>query len=108
MSGVAALAEALARGGRVVWDPPDCPRLLVPAGQRDRVLADRVTVREVLRRAVIFREQARTAGPLPILALPDAPLNGPGCISCGTSTEPDYFRCAVCALAVALALDGKP
>ncbi|MBI4391131.1 MAG: hypothetical protein HY575_04550 [candidate division NC10 bacterium] len=108
MGGVIALKEALALGGRVVWNPPERPRLLVPAGHRDRLLADRETIREVLRRAVIFRAQARTTGPLPILALPDAPLDGPGCMSCGSWAEPDHFRCAVCALAVALALDVEP
>ncbi|MGH7407870.1 MAG: hypothetical protein ACREKF_07685 [Candidatus Methylomirabilales bacterium] len=108
MSGVAALQEALARGGRVIWDPPARPRLLVPAGERDRVLADRETVREVLRRAALFRQQVRTPGPLPILALPEAPLNGPGCLSCGGTVERRRFRCAVCALAVDLALEVKP
>lgn len=110
MTGVAALAEALARGGRVVWDAPR-PRLLVPPALRDRVLADRETVRKLLGRAALFREQARRfiheGRPLPILALPEygGEIRG-GCISCGDPAGPGPFRCAVCALAVRLALEG--
>ena len=107
MTGVVALAEVLARGGRVVWDAPR-PRLMVPPDLREKVLADRETVKEVLRRAALFRQQARTPGPLPILALPGAPLSGPGCLSCGATVERGRFRCAVCALAVDLALEVKP
>lgn len=110
MTGVAALAEVLARGGRVVWDAPR-PRLLMPPDLRERVLADRETVRELLRRAVIFRGQAerfiRDGRPLPVLALPEH-RGDRGCISCGAPAGPGPFRCAVCALAVGLALQGNP
>ena len=104
MTSVAALAEALDRGGRVVWDR-EPPRLLVPSALRLKVEADRATVREVLRRAAIFREQVRTPGPCPILALPDCP-DGDGCLSCDATIDPGHFRCELCALAVRLALEG--
>lgn len=41
MVDVGALAEALAAGGRILWDPPERPRLLVPKDLRPRVEADR-------------------------------------------------------------------
>ena len=111
MTGVAVLTEAMTRGGKVVWDPPDKPRLLAPPSLHQALKADRETVKEVLRRAAIFREQAtrfvREGRALPILALQDRP-EGDGCASCGTPLNGRRYRCEVCALAVALALEGTP
>ena len=105
------LTEALSRGGRLLWDQPNSPRLMVPATLRGKVEAERDTVREVIRRATIFREQAlgfiEHQQPLPILALPEHPGAG-GCVSCGAAVGPAHHRCAVCALAVRLALEGTP
>ena len=100
MSGVLALSEALARGGRVVWDAPK-PRLLVPPSLRPKVEADREAVREILRRAALFRDQAaafiRDGRPLPTLAFPeyDGRTRG-GCISCGAppARVPSAVPCA--------------
>lgn len=108
MSGVLALTEALAQGGQVVWDAPK-PRLLVPPGFRSKVEAHRETVREVLRRAAIFREQAfafiQGGQALPLLTLPEYGGEiGGGCISCGAAAAPGSSRCPICALAVELAL----
>jgi hypothetical protein len=54
----------------VVFEPPDHPRLLVPKGMAAKLREDVKTVREVLRRAVLFRDQVQRPGPLPLLVLP--------------------------------------
>jgi hypothetical protein len=63
-------------------------------------------VREVLRRAVVFRRQldASAGRPfVPLLVLPEAPSFRFGaCISCGVQTE--RWRCPFCLAAVYLAL----
>lgn len=110
MGTCAVLSEALALGGKVVFDPPDKPRLLVPKGWGARVEAEAPTVKEVLRRASIFRAQAerflRGGGALPLLALPEYLGYERGrCLSCGEPTDGGHYRCPVCVLAVALALD---
>jgi len=111
MNAVVILTEALARGGKVVWDPPDRPRLLAPPRLHQAIKADRGTVKEILRRAATFREQARRfiqhGRLLPILALPDRP-EGDGCLSCGAALEGRPYRCELCALAVKLALEEIP
>ena len=110
MSGATALAEALARGGRVVWDPPAPPRLLVPRELRPRVEADRATVRAVMERAAVFREQAqrfiREGRGFPFLHLAEAKLRHGSCLSCGAPIdEARHFRCPLCVVAVRIALD---
>jgi len=111
MTAVAVLTEALARGGKVVWEPPDKPRLLAPPSLHQAIKADRDTVKEILRRAAIFRDQAQQfileGRALPILAFLDR-VEGDGCWSCGVPVEPQHYRCEVCALAVALALEERP
>ena len=102
--GCAILEEALAKGGRVIFEPPDHPRLLVPRGMAAKLQDDLDTIREVLRRAILFREQAQTTSTLPLLVLPGH-QGGEGCLSCGTPVERGHFRCEVCTLAVVLALD---
>ena len=104
MTAVAVLTEALARGGKVMWDSPDKPRLLAPPSLHEAIKADRATVKEILRRAAILRAEATTCGPCPILALPEHPGAG-GCLSCGDPVEPGHFRCSLCNLAVNLALE---
>jgi len=101
MTAVAVLTEALARGGRVVWEPPDKPRLLAPPSLHEAIKADRETVKETLHRAGIFREQARTPGPWPYLTLPG--VEDDGCISCGAPLGGRRYRCPLCELAVKLA-----
>lgn len=109
MGAVTVLAEALAHGGKIVWEPPERPKLILPKGVRERLEPDRETVKEILRRAAIFREQALTfiqlGRSLPVLALPEY-VGGNGCVSCG-APRTRAFRCAMCSLAVALALDLK-
>lgn len=65
---------------------------------------------EVGRRAAFFREQAETfirqGLALPVLALPEHQSQD-GCLSCGSPLETGRFRCAICALAVKMALDVK-
>jgi hypothetical protein len=73
------------------------------------IKADRETVKEILRRAAIFREQAtrfiREGRALPTLALPEH-QGLEGCQSCGNPLHGRRYRCDLCALAVGLALDG--
>ncbi len=114
MTGAMAIAEALDRGGRVEWSPAERPRLLVPRSLRPKVEANRETVREVLRRAVIFREQAegfmREGQCFPPFYLPYHPGDGPGlCTACGAPLSPGrWCRCEVCDLAVRIVLDLAP
>lgn len=100
--------EALTRGGKVVWEPPDEPQLLAPPSLHQAIKADRETVKEILRRAAIFREQAerfiRQGKPLLALALPERP-EGNGCWSCGAPLRDRRYRCESCELAVTLALE---
>ncbi len=106
MTAVAVLTEALARGGRVVWEPTEKPRLLAPPSLHPKIKADRETVKEILRRAAEFRRQAQTPGPIPFLHLPGC-LEGDGlCLSCGTKVDLGHFRCPACTLAVNIALEG--
>ena len=104
MNGCTVLEDALAKGGKVVWDPPTKPQLFVPKGMVVLIQQDIATVKEVMRRAVAFRGQAQTPGPIPLLILPGH-QGGEGCLSCGTPVERGHFRCEVCTLAVVLALD---
>jgi hypothetical protein len=113
MAGCAALSEALALGGKVVFDPRDLPRLLVQKGWRARVQAEAPAIKEVLRRASIFRAQAerflRGGCVLPLLALPeDHGYERGQCLSCGESVDRERYRCPVCVLAVKLALETEP
>ena len=107
MAGVVTLAHALAEGGRVVWEPADKPRLRVAARWAEGLYREADEVREVLRRAVVFRCQIETfaGGPIiPYLALPDAPTPRLGaCISCGYPAR--GWRCLPCLAALYLALD---
>lgn len=109
MTAVAVLQQALARGGKVVWESPEKPRLFAPPSLHEAIKADRETVKEILRRAAIFRHQAwdfiRQGRPIPILALPEH-QGIEGCQSCGSPLHGRRYRCEVCSLAVALALEG--
>ena len=110
MGPCAVLSEALALGGKVVFDPPEKPRLLVPKGMGAKVQADAPAIREVLRRASIFRAQAERflhgGRVLPLLAVPEHPGHERGqCLSCGEPIGRDHYRCPVCVLAVTLALE---
>jgi hypothetical protein len=105
--GLVALVEALQRGGKAVWDPPDRPRLVeVPPDLRAALLADRESLREVLSRAAAFRRQLEGRSVAPVLTLPDRPLGDTGCISCGTDAP--RIRCRLCSLACWIALGRIP
>lgn len=105
--GLLALVEALQRGGKAVWDPPDRPRLVeVPPDLREALLADRAVLQEVLSRAGAFRRQLSGRSVAPVLTLPDRPLGDTGCISCGTDTP--RIRCRLCSLACWIALGSVP
>ena len=105
MTALETFSHALARGGKILWDTPGGPRIMVPKALRERLEVDRETIREILRRATIFREQVTRPGPWPILTLPHR-QEGEGCLSCGVAVRAGHFRCEVCALAVNLALEG--
>ncbi len=57
--GLSILADALNKGGEVIWDPPEKPRLRVPKYLEGRIRQDIKTVRKVLERAVIFKKQLK-------------------------------------------------
>ena len=106
MNGCELLEEALRKGGKVEWTPPGKPQLFVPKGMGVLFQQDIETVREVLRRAALFREQAQTPGPVPLLVLPGYQGDTDDrCVSCGVRVDSTGFRCALCRLAVTLALE---
>lgn len=110
MTALTTFARALTEGGEVEWGCTP-PRLRVAkkwaSALRDQPEPARAELREVLRRAVVFRRQleASAGGPLiPYLALPEAPVARLGvCISCGIAID-SHWRCGVCLLAVHIAL----
>lgn len=109
MSGCAILEAVLIQGGRVDFTAP-APRLFAPKALVAEVAAHGPEVREVLRRAAIFRAEVgrfiRDGGVPPLLTLPDHP-QGP-CVSCGADLDGNRYRCPVCVLAVNLAVEGRP
>jgi hypothetical protein len=108
VAGVLTLARALAEGGSVVWDdPPHHPKLRAWPRHHADLERDRVQVCEVLSRAVGFRRQLVTPGPVPFLRLPNAPEVRDGCLSCGVPLQ-GGFRCPICALGAWIALDVLP
>jgi len=105
LDGCTLLEEAIAKGGKIEWrDSPSLPRLFVPQGMGVKLQEDLPTVREVLRRAADFRGQLHTPGPAPLLRLTEH-TGDEGCLSCGEPIERSRFRCPICVLAVALALE---
>lgn len=110
MGALEVLSQALHDGARVVWDP-DRPKLILPRSVRDRLEQDRHLIREILRRASVFRELAaqfiEDGRALPVLALPGVlPVQGT-CISCSGDLAGGRYRCPVCTLAVTIALETK-
>lgn len=111
MGGVLTLSRALAEGGVVVWEPADKPRLRVARAYADAIRREADEVREVLGRAVSFRQQLDRAADwprIPLLVLPEAPPPRLGaCISCGKAI-PAGWRCGICLAAVYVALGAVP
>lgn len=104
------LVEALVRGAFVDWSDPGKPTIkAVPLAHAAQLRWEREALREILRRAGVFRRQAeefiRHGRTLPILGLPEHEGDD-GCLSCGAPIDPARFRCRVCAVAVNLALAG--
>jgi len=111
MTALTAFAQALADGGEVQLGarPPSvrmAPKWLELL--RERPEHERAELREVLRRAAVFRRQLEMSGDTPIipyLILPDIPSPRLGaCISCGVAVL-GRWRCPVCLMAVYIALD---
>lgn len=105
---MAALMEALARGGKVEWDGEGRPRLFVPQGMAPKLASERPFIREVLRRAAIFRAQLAAPGPIPFVHLPEArgrEVREGECLSCaGPLPEGSRWRCPLCLAAAQIAL----
>lgn len=104
------LAEAIRRGAAPVWDdPPYRPTLKrVPLELVAPLREDPEGLREILRRAAIFRKQVqafvRRGGAIPLLTLPGHDWQGLGnCVSCGDPTDPERWRCSTCLAAVMVA-----
>jgi hypothetical protein len=109
--GVLALSRALAAGGEVIWQPPERPRLRVGLEWAEAIRREAPEVREVLRRAAMFRRQIKAAegrAVLPLLMLPEAAEPHVGaCISCGAEIA-NAWRCLACLVAVYVALGAVP
>lgn len=104
--GLATVRELSARG-LLTWGP-DGPRLAVPPDLAPVVREDRRTIEAVLRRVAVFSRQLATPSPDPFVRLRDPKWTAEGCPSCGAPLGEHELRCELCALAVALALDGTP
>ena len=106
MAGVLTLSRALIAGGTVLWEPPDRPRLRVLPIHAEALRSDARDIREILRRAVVFRAQIASwqGSVIPLLFLPEAPAPRSGaCISCGANSS--QWRCLCCLVAIFIALD---
>ena len=107
MTAVLALRMVLAQGGKVEWDPSGKPHLRIPPSAHLLIRPHRDSIREILRRAAVLREQALRfipkGLPMPPLALPEH-QGGDGCLSCGAGVSEGHSRCAVCAMAITVAL----
>lgn len=102
--GLATLQHLAARG-LLAW----APRLpVIPSELARSIREDRRTIEAVLRRAAVFAKQLATASVDPFVRLWDPKWTAEGCPSCGGPVREDDLRCSLCALAVALALDGRP
>lgn len=104
--GLATIRDLSTRG-LVRWEP-DGPRLKVPPEHAQSLWQDRRTIKAVLRRAAVFAEQLATASPNPFVRFRDPRWTAEGCPSCGGPVREHDLRCDLCALAVALALEGRP
>jgi len=108
MGGVTALIDALSKGGKVEWTPPDRPRLRVPKGMGVAIQAEIREVQEVLRRAVLIREHLKTPGPSLFFVMPGAKIYGECCQTCGEGppVARHEIRCQKCTAAARIALEG--
>jgi hypothetical protein len=110
MTVLGTFARGLADGGVVKLDTKP-PRVRMAAKWldllRERPEHEKAALREVLRRAALFRRQFEVSagGPIiPFLILPDAPSPSRGaCISCGVAVQSSW-RCPVCLMSVYIAL----
>ena len=106
------LMDALARGAKVEWGPEGRPQLLVPQGMTQALARVKALIREVLRRATIFRAQISDSVVAPFMHLPEAEGLEPGkeeCLSCaGSLPEGCRQRCPTCQAASWIALGIKP
>ena len=99
------ILSALEMGAVVVWDPVDRPRFRVPRGVGGLIREDLGAAREVLRRAMDFRQQLIERSPAPLLVLPGTEMSESGCLSCGEDIPPSEFRCPICQAAAWIALE---
>jgi len=108
MGGIEALTQALASGGEILWDPPDKPKIIAPKTSIKQIRGDIQVVREVLRRAVIFRSQIDGDGPFKLFILPEGKDSDAGCISCAVNIPVEDIRCPLCQAAACIALGITP
>jgi hypothetical protein len=103
-----ATVQHLAARGLLAWED-GTPRLpVIPSELAQSVREDRRTIEAVLRRAQVFAKQLATASLDPFVRFRDPKWTADGCPSCGAPVGEYELRCDLCALAVALALDGGP
>src|SRR5437870_5814491 len=111
VTALATFVRALAAGGVVKLETTPPSVRMAPQWLdllRERPEQEGAELREVLRRAAVFRGQLELSGDgpiIPYLILPDVPPPRLGaCISCGIALQGSW-RCPVCLLAVYIALD---
>jgi hypothetical protein len=80
----------------VEWTLPDRSRLTAPKELKLAIQAEIGDIREVLERAVIFKEQLSDIGPFYLMILPKARFLTNGCISCGEDVLEGRIRCLIC------------
>jgi hypothetical protein len=101
-----ATVEHLAARGFLSWED-GAPRVsVIPSELIRSIREDRRTIEAVLRRAAAFSRQLSTASADPFVRLRDPKWTAEGCPSCGGLVREHELRCELCALAVALALEG--
>src|SRR5215813_7963987 len=106
MDPVTLITQAL-QGTRVDWRTPTHPRFDVPAHLARPLQAYSGLLKEILMRAAVLRTQAAMPSPVPLLILPGVHADPGECLTCGVAL-PFGFRCPLCLIAVALALDLLP
>jgi hypothetical protein len=111
MIALATFARALADGAVVQLETTPPSVRMTPKWLnllREQPERERAQLREVLKRAALFRQQLELAGDgpiIPYMILPDIPSPRLGaCISCGVAVQGSW-RCPVCLMAVYIALD---
>ncbi len=100
--------QRLAARGLLTWEQGAPKPCQIPPELARSAREDRRTIEAVLRRAAVFARQLATASLDPFVSFRDPKWTAEGCPSCGGPIREHEPRCELCALAVTLALEGRP